>query len=211
MEVALRGLGSTWIDTGEGITPDNFATYCCGGWFGTFFADAKCKRWGDANAGLFGGSGSSYCSDAGIANMHMGLAIAPVIPPQPPPIVTAGGSSAVNPLYGQAMVPRISCPASVSPCPCDGRLVANEQDAADLLTCQAIQQQQIQIAAQTASLNASQSAACAVKAVDCAGSFFSSFVSPSADCSSCSLDFTKPATLLVIAAIGAFLFVAANR
>jgi hypothetical protein len=203
MQLALRGLGATYIDTGAGITPTSFPNLCCEGWFGTTFASQECKDWANANAQLFGGSGACYCCKVGTDNLLMsqGVAKIPVVAPPAPPI-NAGGN---------AMVPVVTCPAAVYPCPCDGRLVQTAQDAQDLLTCQALQQQALQNAAIAAGMQQTSSDICTAQAAACAASTFSAFLSPSADCTTCVMDFTKGATLAVIAALALFVFLAVKR
>jgi hypothetical protein len=199
MEVALRGLG---VVSG-GITPQNWETNCCTSWLGLFDsydhvgANDACEQYYEANSGLF--AGQSPCSATALSALKSALTI-PVVPPPAPPIVTSPG-----PTYGQAMVPKFTCPSAVSPCPCDGRLVVTAQDATDLLTCQALQQQALQNVAIAAAMGNQASADCVDQAATCGSSFLSAFVSASADCTGCVLDFTKPATLLVIAALIIFL------
>jgi hypothetical protein len=195
MQLALRGLGL--VDTGGGITPANWESKCCTSWFGLFDsydhvgANDACEQFYEANSGLF--AGQTPCSSTALSALKSALTV-PVIPPPAPPIVTSPG-----PTYGQAMVPKFTCPAAVSPCPCDGRLVQTAQDGQDLLTCQALQQQALQNAAIAAAMGNQASSDCLDQAATCAASFLSAFVSPSTDCTGCVLDFTKPATLLAIA------------
>jgi hypothetical protein len=201
MNVALRGMGATYVDTGGNITPANFFQICCqGNWFGTTFASQACKDFGDANAAMFGPPGSSYCSKVAqdLAALDQAAGSIPIVAPPPPPIDAAGFAN----------VPVFACPASVSPCPCDGRPVVTAQDANDLLTCQALQQQSLQNAAIRAGMKQASSDLCAIQAASCAAGVFGSFMSPSTDCTTCVLDFTKGSTLLLIAAVGFFLFMA---
>ncbi len=153
MQLALRG-GLGFVDTGGGITPANWQSQCCWPVVGVNPFSSDCYNFAQANQIAFGQQ--DPCSPAGLDFLTKlsATGLTPV-PPPPPPIVTAGGSTGVNPLFGQAMVPKVVCPAAVSPCPCDGRLVQTDQDAKDLLTCQAIQQQlleQAQVGAFTSAL-----------------------------------------------------------
>jgi len=193
-----RGMGATFVDTGAGITPTSFFNQCCEGWFGTTFASQACKDFGDANAAMFGPPGTSYCSKAAqdFVTLNQAAAAIPVVGLQPPPIVTTPG-----PTYGQAMVPVFACPPEVSPCPCDGRLVQTEQDATDLLTCQALQNQAAQNAAIAAGMRQASSGLCTTQAATCAAKTFGSFLSPTADCTDCVFDLFKPGSLLLMAGI----------
>jgi hypothetical protein len=206
MQLALRGLGATFVDTGGNITPANFFPICCAGnWFGTTFASQACKDFGDANAAMFGPPGTSYCSKEAqdFATLNKAAASIPLIVPQPP---IPGYQGQPNNPSGSAIVPPFACP--YSPCPCDGRQVVTAQDATDLLTCQALQQQALQNAAIAAGMKQASGELCTTQADTCTAGIFGSFMSPSADCTTCVLDFTKGSTLLVIAAVGFFLFMA---
>jgi hypothetical protein len=184
MEVALRGLGATVIDTGGGITPDNFSMNCCGGWFGTTFASQACRDWADANVMLFGGSGVSYCSKEGTDNLRLSLAVA------------APGSLPV-PAVGYT----------------PGGVIPDSTDPNQLITAIARQGLANDIASQTAAMRAAQAAACTQQVVTCAESMFSAFLSPNATCDGCSLDFSKPGALLLAAAVifGAFVLIKGLR
>ncbi len=196
-----------FVDTGANITPANFFPLCCqGNWFGTTFASQACKDFGDANAAMFGPPGTSYCSKEAqdFVTLNQAAANIPVVGLQPPPIVTTPG-----PTYGQAMVPVFNCPAEVSPCPCDGRLVQTSQDAQDLLTCQALQNQALQNAAIRAGMKQASGGLCTAQAATCDAKTFGSFLSPNADCTDCVFDWLKPASgiLIVAAILGAALFI----
>lgn len=204
------GMGFTvpsFTDTGDGITPQNFQANCCSG--SSFISVDSCDAWLQANQSIFGGDRfSTPCDAAAIANLTGPPVVGTMASPAPPPIVTAGGSTAANPLYGQALVPVVTCPAS-SPCPqCNGRLVASPQDGVDLQTCQAIQQAQIQAAAVAASMSANASAQCVQQKVTCAQNWLQTL--PTSDCTGCQIDLTSPGLWLGIAAVGAVLFLAAR-
>jgi hypothetical protein len=200
MQLALRG-GLGFVDTGGGITPANWASQCCWPVVGVNPFSSDCYNFATANHVAFGEQ--APCSSAGINFLTSPSAtqLSPVAPPVTPipgyNIDTTAKPGAA--LYGQAAyVLKLTCPAAVSPCPCDGRLVQTDQDAKDLLTCQAIQQQLLEQAQVSTYFGAQGAADCAAQAAECESSFFSAFVKPSADCTGCSFDASRPASLFLI-------------
>lgn len=215
MEVSLRGVGTfvpalrgmglatpqaPYVDTGGGITPATFASACCGAAIDPTNIDINtgldygvCDDFYLANAaqfgqGLFGANGP--CSADGLQNLNYLAPVGGVAPVQPPP-------SAYSTSQTQT-VPIVACPASVSPCPCNGQPVVDAPSAQALLTCQALQQSNTQTSAVIAAANASNAAQCAAQKVTCAANYFQTSVS--ADCSECVLSFANPYTLGMIAA-----------
>jgi hypothetical protein len=185
-----------YTDTGGGITPANFQAMCCTGILGTYphagSGDA-CDLFQQANASLFGDE--VICSTASIANLTMPPPVTTVATPAPP----------INP-SGSAIVPLVACPASISPCPCDGRLVVTTQDAADLLTCQALAQSMTQGAAVQTQMNANAAAQCAAQTLLCAQNLLMRKMNT--DCVTCGIDFTSPTLWMAALAIGAIVWFA---
>jgi len=201
----IGGLGSTvsssgvlYNDTGEGMTPESFQSSCCLGIAGEYGSSAGstlnsvlnpfsggpsagsvCDDFLNGNMSLFGGA--DPCSSAGGANLLTPapvLSVAPIIPP----------ASAYTPSQTQ-YVPVLTCPASVSPCPCNGQAVVDAASAAALITCQALAQSVTQNVAVIAQMTANASAQCVTQKVTCAQNIFETV--PSADCSTCVLDITN--------------------
>lgn len=187
-----------YTDTGGGITPANFQAMCCTGMFGTYphvgSGDA-CDQFALANDSLFGDE--TICSAASILNLTMPPPVTTVATPAPP----------INP-SGSAIVPLVTCPASVQPCPCDGRLVVTAQDARDLLTCQALQQSMTQGAAVQTQMDANATAQCAAQKLLCAENLI--MRSMNADCVTCGIDFTSPSLWMAALAIGAIVWFASK-
>ncbi len=211
MELALRtrGMGgpiAQFVDTGGGITPQNWETNCCTNWLDLFdsydHVDAgdACDLFYQANSPLF--AGNSPCSRAALTALSTPPPVQSVAPVPVPPIVTDPG-----PTYGQAMVPVVSGHTQ-----CDGRLVATAQDATDLQTCLALQQAAAQAAAVQAQMNANAGAQCAAMKAQCAAGLFGSWMVPSADCTGCVMDPTKTGSLpLVLVGIGLVLMFLMGR
>lgn len=184
---ALTPSGVSYNDTGEKITPDNFSSLCCQPgvlWGQNFMGNVdECVRFAAANASLFGAE--SYCSDAGLKNLTYPAPVRGVKPVPPPQIDTDPES----PTYGQAINP------------CTGLLVVTAQDAADLHTCLAQKEADAQRAAVIQQMGENADAQCAAMKVECANRAFARFLAPSADCTECVFDWTRTASLFLVAGV----------
>jgi hypothetical protein len=221
MEVSLRGVGTFvpalrglqglgaagYNDTGGGITPENWASMCCDPWFGGLFysyddagacaagvtgTPCDCDTFQQANPALFG-TGNSPCSAAALSLVTI-----------PPPVGTVAtvpvpsGSLSTAPGVTTVYVPTLTCPASVSPCPCNGQPVVDDTSQQALETCQALQQSTAQTQNVNTQLTANQAAQCTNEKVVCMQNHF--YTAVSTDCSTCVLDFSNANTWLVMAA-----------
>lgn len=198
--------GMGFVDTGAGITPATWSDKCCWPVVGVNPFSSDCYNFAQANQIAFGGQ--DPCSPLAIQFLtNPDTQLAPV-PPPPTPIPGYNVNPTAqpgSPLYGQAaFVPKLTCPAAVSPCPCDGRQVQTDQDAKDLLTCQAIQQQLMEQAQVNAFMKGQATADCAAQAATCQSSFWSAFTVPSADCTGCSFSLTRPASLFLVGGLVLF-------
>jgi hypothetical protein len=190
--IGARGLaaGPSFVDTGDGLAPDNFQSLCCTGFLG-MQPDAShllaCNNFKAANPSIFGDCFLGPCSECAAAALSYSPLPARIVPPAPP----------VDWGTGAAIVPLVACPVEVSPCPCDGRPVLTAQDADDLITCQALAQAAAQNTDNRAAAAGILAAQCAAMKMQCAGNLFSS---PNADCSACTFDPLKGGSLVAIAA-----------
>lgn len=180
----MRGLGAAgYADTGDGITPENFQDQCCIALLGLNPLSAECLKWGNANSALFGGN--NPCSSKAQEALDLAALGVPDTPPvlSPPDIDTAGGSTDVNPSYGQAMTK-------------NNQPVASAADANDLIV-QLIAAQTAQERAQVRAFMKTQAVTqCGKQAVICAGNTFFRKVSP--DCTGCDLDLSNSELWLAV-------------
>src|SRR5262249_50825213 len=111
--------------------------------------------------------------------------------PQPPPIVTSGGSTGTNPVYGQATV---TLP--------DGTIVVvgSEEEAQRLINAQIAAKAAADRAQVQKFFNQQAAGQCAVKQQDCGP-----FTSVNADCTDCIFDPTKPLFIVLAIAVGGLL------
>ena len=184
---ATSASGISYNDTGDKITPETFSSFCCSPgllWGKNFNGNVdECVRFAAANASLFGGE--PYCSDDGLKNLTFPPPVRGVAPVPVPKI----DEDPESPTYGQAINP------------CTGTLVASEQDAADLTACLAAKEADAQRRRVAAQMGANAADLCAAMKVECANRAFARFLAPSEDCTDCVFDWTRTASLFLVAGV----------
>jgi hypothetical protein len=172
-----------FTDTGDGITPANFASYCCQGAFGSFTPVDSCNAFFSQNSSLWGNEGP--CSSDGLKNLNTPGPV-PTMAIIPPPSIDTDPES---PTYGQALNP------------CTNKLVVTQQDAIDLQACLATLQAAAQAKAVKDAMNTAGAAQCAAIKVDCANRTWAKFLTPSADCTDCVFSWSNPASVFLVAGL----------
>jgi hypothetical protein len=172
---AIARSGVSYVDTGDGITPDNFQGTCCGSWFQNVFdpvyaSSPKCLAWMNANEALFAESfiGKDPCSTASQQAL--------TYPALKPPVTTSGPAPAIDPETGLIVQTDVTkVPTDIAQAGADQNRTSNLQQAAQIASDQ-----------------------CAAKAAECKASMFAAFVDMSDDCSECVFSPLKPGSMLLV-------------
>jgi hypothetical protein len=91
--------------------------------------------------------------------------------------------------------------AAVIPAALTPGLIPQTTDPNDVITQMLIASAQADTAQNRAAAAGILANLCATQAATCQSSFFSAFVKPSADCTGCTFDFSKPASMFLVAGI----------
>lgn len=171
---AIAASGVSYVDTGDGITPDNFQATCCGSWFQNVFdpvyaASPKCLAWMNKNESLFaeGFVGKDPCSAAS------GQAL--TYPVLRPPVTTSGPAPAIDPNTGLVAGSPGDVATAIAQAGADQNLQSNLQQAAQIASDQ-----------------------CAAKQAECSASAFAAFLAMSPDCSECVFSPMKQGSILLM-------------